>query len=71
MVETYVSGDEGPVRALRPECIMKLSKQDIETLAGEDSSTLRKRRILKEEIEELIRALDIVEQAKRQTEGLR
>ncbi|KAK7432367.1 hypothetical protein QQZ08_000929 [Neonectria magnoliae] len=70
MVETYVSGDEGPVKALRPDRIMKLSKQEIERLAGEDPSTLRKRRILKEEIEELTRALDIVELARRQSEGL-
>ncbi|KPM38822.1 hypothetical protein AK830_g7733 [Neonectria ditissima] len=70
MVETYVSGVDGPVRALRPECIMQLSKQDIERLAGEDPSTLRKRRVLKEEIEELTRALDIVEYARRHTESL-
>ncbi|KAF7552582.1 hypothetical protein G7Z17_g4220 [Cylindrodendrum hubeiense] len=69
-VEDYISGEDSPVTALRADRIMELSEEQMERLAGEDESTLRRREVLNEEIEELTSALKIVDAATRLTRGL-
>ncbi|KAF2181462.1 hypothetical protein K469DRAFT_691959 [Zopfia rhizophila CBS 207.26] len=55
-----LEGDESPLKIFRPELIMGLDDEQLETIAGEDEETKRQRSMLESEIKNLEAAMKVL-----------
>lgn len=69
-VEDFISDSTGPIKGLNTDYIMSLSEAEVEKLAPENDTTLKRRRELDEEIMRLDRANSIAERASERTSDL-
>ncbi|KAF2184903.1 hypothetical protein K469DRAFT_688492 [Zopfia rhizophila CBS 207.26] len=55
-----LEGDESPLKIFRPELVMGLDDEQLETIAGEDEETKRQRSVLESEIKSLEAAMKVL-----------
>ncbi|KLO96639.1 Uncharacterized protein LW93_13738 [Fusarium fujikuroi] len=70
VIESFISGQDGPVLGLNTNRILSLSKDEMKIVGGENENTARRRKELEHDIEKLQGALTIVDRATRQTSAL-
>lgn len=65
-----MSDENGPLKGFNTQFVLRLNADEIDALAREDESTLKRREELQAQIEELERAQKIAETATQQTAEL-
>ncbi|EEU44491.1 uncharacterized protein NECHADRAFT_72072 [Fusarium vanettenii 77-13-4] len=66
----FVNNEDGPIKALNTEWVMRLGQEELDALCREDERIIERRSVLGSEIDRLRGALAIVDKARQQTAGL-